>query len=153
MMVASQISRNERKRSRQANAYSRAANYKADPRHWQVFCGVHQAETFVTKDGVNAYCSALYRSGAAVFRRGPRAISLARVEDNRSGSPITVFLSLPNAAEAAAKGLPGTKLIPTAAEFVDGAIVPIYQEPKFGNDATPEYPDKGSDESLRAKRN
>jgi hypothetical protein len=63
-----------------------------------------------------------------------------------------VFLSLPNAAEASAKGLPLTKLIPTAAEFVDGAIVQIYQELNFGNDATPEYPEKGSDESLRAKR-
>jgi hypothetical protein len=63
-----------------------------------------------------------------------------------------VFISLPGAAEAAERGLPQTKLIPTAAEFEKGAIVQLYRELQFTDGDMPEYPEKGSEAELVAKR-
>lgn len=63
-----------------------------------------------------------------------------------------VFLSLPGAAEAAEKDLPQTKLIPTAAEFENGAIVQLYRELQFTDGAMPEYPEKGPEPDLIVKR-
>jgi hypothetical protein len=60
------------------------------------------------------------------------------------------FLSLPSAAEAAEKGLPETKLIPTAAEFENGKIVQIYKSLAFTDEELPAYPERGSNEE-RAK--
>lgn len=63
-----------------------------------------------------------------------------------------VFIALPGAAEATEKGWPQTKLIPTAAEFENGAIVQLYRELKFSDAAVPEYPEKGPETDLMAKR-
>jgi hypothetical protein len=53
-----------------------------------------------------------------------------------------VFLSLPGAAEASARGLPATKLIPMAAEFSNGSIVPLFEQLKFSKQELPRYPEK-----------
>jgi hypothetical protein len=66
---------------------------------------------------------------------------------------LLVFLSLPSIAEAAEKGIPQAKLIPTAAEFADGAIVQLYKNLNFGSGAPlPDYPERGSVEQLRVER-
>lgn len=68
-----------------------------------------------------------------------------------------VFLDLP-AFDEAVNGIPNTRLIPTAAEFNDGAIVPLYTE--FGTDdnPSPDYPSRiehsegDSSETIEEKR-
>jgi len=62
-----------------------------------------------------------------------------------------VFLNLPSQAEAKEKGLPETKLIPTAAEFENGKIELIYAKLKSkDNQDPPRYPD--SEETLEKLR-
>jgi len=64
-----------------------------------------------------------------------------------------VFLNLPDSAEAIERNLPQTKLIPTAAEFANGAVVPLYRDLRFTEDDPPEYPERAeSIEELKARR-
>ena len=66
------------------------------------------------------------------------------------------FFSLPSQEEAQKHNLPETKLIPTAAEFENGEIVPIYKHLKFNRWVPPEYPQLGKEanttEELKRKR-
>lgn len=78
-----------------------------------------------------------------------------RDEESVSAMPRSlVFLNLPGRREAARNDLPEVKLIPTAAEFVDGTIDLVYQrfEEKLEGDP-PEYPERSdSHADLREKR-
>ena len=60
-----------------------------------------------------------------------------------------VFLNLPSQAEAKALGLPIVKLIPTAAEFGEGEIVPIYQDLKFDKWKPPKYPESAEELDIK----
>jgi hypothetical protein len=58
-----------------------------------------------------------------------------------------VFLDLPSYEDAAQKGIVQTKLIPTAAEFENGKIVPIYPELVAKNgERPPKYPEPDASE-------
>ena len=61
-----------------------------------------------------------------------------------------VFLNLPSQAEARTLGLPEVRLIPTAAEFGEGEIVPIYRDLRFHEWKPPKYPE--SAEELDTKQ-
>lgn len=67
-----------------------------------------------------------------------------------------VFFNFPSQDEAKQENLPETRIIPAAAEFENGEIVPIYQTLKFGRWVPPEYPEKdgaGKDnDQLREER-
>ena len=50
------------------------------------------------------------------------------------------FFNFPSQDEAKQHNLPETRIIPVAAEFENGEVVPIYQDLKFGRWVPPEYP-------------
>jgi hypothetical protein len=65
-----------------------------------------------------------------------------------------VFLDLPSLDQSVANGIPSTKLIPMAAEFDNGKIVPIYPKLLAANgERPPDYRERGtSSASLGAER-
>jgi len=65
-----------------------------------------------------------------------------------------VFLDLPGQEEAVSSNLAETKIIPTAAEFGDGKVVPLFNElVNKSGEAPPLYPEKALTlQSLRSKR-
>lgn len=61
-----------------------------------------------------------------------------------------VFIDLPGQEQALAAGLPETRLIPTAAEFGNGEVVPLFMELTADNGARPPaYPEIKADEYRR----
>jgi hypothetical protein len=64
-----------------------------------------------------------------------------------------VFLDLPGQDEAIARKSPETRIIPTAAEFSNGKIIPLYPLLLADNgEKPPKYPEKGTPEELRTQR-
>jgi hypothetical protein len=73
----------------------------------------------------------------------PRASEDWRNPETISDVPrALLYLDLPGQMEALEKGLPETKLIPAAAEFMDGTVAPLFMEMKAENgDSPPRYPE------------
>lgn len=65
-----------------------------------------------------------------------------------------VFLDLPGLKNCEEKGVPQTKIIPTAAEFENGKIELLYPylKSKDGRCDPPQYPEKGTLQELKNMR-